>query len=90
MKDILPEVIRTRRDKTNLQPAFAHGFKKYGLDHLQRAICDKKNILEPYADMQRLKHILNAYLSGNGNSQYEFTLFRFMSLSQWLDDAISK
>lgn len=87
MKDILPEVVRTRQDKA--------AFGLYGRDAVLRMLQQGSDYMENtievwnYVDKKKYKHAINIMLKKDQPSyiysRCQFLIMRTISLSLWLD-----
>ncbi len=82
MKNILPEEIRKRIIKTDLNPNFNRSLLKFEKKCIDNLIIENPSVLEKYVDVPFLQKEYAQYLSGNTENINE--IWNIVVLGLWL------
>lgn len=88
MRGILPEEVRTRPHKANLESAFRHGLRHHDRERLERILDEHLDAIAGYADTGRLRRTYRRLAADEPVGIGELTaLFEGAVLALWLADA---
>lgn len=81
---VLPEEIRWRASKANLQPGFSHSFRTYDGEAVTTTLAPPPDSLRHYVNPAFVADLLSRFDDGSLASTEENILFRVFSLTRWL------
>jgi len=91
LKDILPDVIRNRKDKSDFSANLNHGLRVRDRTKLQHFLGNISHGHQKYYMAEKMEQIVEDFLNMNRNvtASEAFTIMQVLMLTRWLSNAIN-